>query len=111
MKLSENTLKKIDNIETENYIAKVKSEFFYKYGGDIKKPESMTERLTEAYAYVISVGFTNEKLIRSFLLYEACVPGYHKVPSIRNMLEEQDCNPEQQYKDYLHILTKKLEWR
>ncbi|HEJ9411952.1 hypothetical protein [Proteus mirabilis] len=110
MKFSFEQLKQIQSIERNNYLTQVKQDFFYHYGDKIKDLETMSERLSQAFDYLLSLGFQDEKLIRAFLYTEACYPGFQKIKKIKAMLEENNRIPEQQYKDYLRICIKRLQW-
>uniref|UniRef100_UPI0030F4A710 hypothetical protein n=1 Tax=Xenorhabdus entomophaga TaxID=3136257 RepID=UPI0030F4A710 len=64
---------------------------------------SLHKRLKQAYLDLISMGFKEEKLIRSYLYFVAFNRNFHDSPEIKNMLKAGD-NPEQQYRDYLRVL-------
>lgn len=111
MQFSEEQLQKIKNIEQSDYVMEVSADFYQHYLDKLQDLETLNKRLGSAFQYVLSLGFTQEPLIRSFLFYEACCPGFHLKPEIRNMLEEKNRAPEQQYQDFLRIAMKLIEWR
>ncbi|WP_369309422.1 hypothetical protein [Providencia rettgeri] len=111
MQFSEEQLKKIQNIEQSHYVTQVSTDFYQHHLDKLQNLETLNKRLESAFQYVLSLGFTQEPLIRSFLFYEACCPGFHLKPEIRNMLEEKNRVPEQQYQDFLRIAMKLIEWR
>lgn len=111
MQFSEEQLKKIQSIEQSDYVTQVSVDFYLHHLDKLQNLETLNKRLGSAFQYVISLGFTQESLIRSFLFYEACCPGFHLKPEIRNMLEEKNRVPEQQYQDFLRIAMKFIEWR
>lgn len=89
MQFSEEQLKKIQSIEQSDYVTRVSADFYLHHLDKLQNLETLNKRLGSAFQYVISLGFTQEPLIRSFLFYEACCPGFHLKPEIRNMLEEK----------------------
>ncbi|ATG15959.1 hypothetical protein GKR56_06950 [Providencia alcalifaciens] len=111
MQFSEEQLKKIQNIEQSDYVTQVSADFYKHHLDKLKNLGTLDRRLESAFQYVLSLGFTQEPLIRSFLFYEACSPDFHLKPEIRNMLEEKNRVPEQQYQDFLRIAMKLIEWR
>lgn len=111
MQFSEEQLKRIANIEQSDYVKQVSADFCQHHLDKIKNLDTLNTRLESAFRYVLSLGFTQEPLIRSFLFYEACCPGFHLKPEIRDMLEEKNRVPEQQYQDFLRIAMKLIEWR
>ncbi|MTC61331.1 hypothetical protein GKR50_15150 [Providencia rustigianii] len=111
MQFSEEQLTKIQNIEQSDYVTQVSADFYQHYPDKLQSVDTLNSRLKSAFQYVLSLGFTSEPLIRSFLLYEACEPYFYLKPEIRAMLEEKDRNPEQQYQDFLRIAMKLIEWR
>ncbi|EPG2138051.1 hypothetical protein PPD64_003800 [Providencia stuartii] len=110
MKFSEEQLAKIQDIERNDYLTQVKTEFFYTYGDQLQNFDTLSDRLSETLNYLFSLGFKEERLIRSFLYTEACYPNFRHIPQIKAMLEEDNRVPEQQYQDYLRISMKRLEW-
>ena len=111
MQFSEEQLNKIQNIEQSDYVTQVNADFYQHHLDKLQNLETLNKRLESAFQYVLSLGFTQEPLIRSFLFYEACCPDFHLKPEIRNMLEEKNRVPEQQYQDFLRIAMKLIEWR
>nr|WP_314264043.1 hypothetical protein [uncultured Moellerella sp.] len=111
MQFSEEQLKQIQNIEQSDYVTQVRADFYQHHLDKLQSLETLNKRLESAFQYALSLGFTQEPLIRSFLFYEACCPDFHLKPEIRNMLEEENRVPEQQYQDFLRIAMKLIEWR
>ncbi|HGF6561853.1 MULTISPECIES: hypothetical protein [unclassified Providencia] len=111
MQFSEEQLTKIQNIEQSDYVAQVIADFYQHHPDKLQVIETLNSRLQSALRYLLSLGFTKEPLIRSFLFYEACSPYFYLKPEIRDMLEESGRNPEQQYQDFLRIAMKLIEWR
>ncbi|UNH30847.1 hypothetical protein [Moellerella wisconsensis] len=111
MQFSEEQLKKIQSIEQSDYVTQVSADFYLHHLDKLQNLETLNKRLGSVFQYILFLDFTQESLIRSFLFYEACCPGFHLKPEIRNMLEEKNRVPEQQYQDFLRIAMKLIEWR
>lgn len=69
--------------------------------------KDLFNRLKETYHYLIGLGFTKKELIEAYLYGEAVTPGYKDDPIIKNWVEKENHNPEEQYEDLLIIAEKK----
>ncbi|MGJ0577245.1 hypothetical protein ACR71G_03815 [Xenorhabdus bovienii] len=112
MKLSKEQVGKFIDAEDEVYITKVRKQIRSEHTELVRNESehSLHKRLKEAYLDLISMGFKDEKLIRSYLYFVAFNRNFHDSPEIKNMLNAGD-NPEQQYRDYLRALDNLMKRR
>ncbi|PHM37476.1 hypothetical protein [Xenorhabdus innexi] len=105
IKLSKEQVAQFINAEDEAYITRVRQQIQSEHAELLsnESEHNLFKRLKEAYLDLISMGFKEEKLIRSYLYFVAFNRSYHESPEIQNMLKAGD-NPEQQYRDYLQII-------
>ncbi|MCP9269521.1 hypothetical protein M5U04_15855 [Xenorhabdus sp. XENO-1] len=106
LKLSKEQAAKFIDAEDEDYVTKVRKQIQSEHTELVRNESehSLHKRLKEAYLDLISMGFKEEKLIRSYLYFVAFNRSYHDSPEIKNMLKAGD-NPEQEYRDYLYIIN------
>lgn len=96
------------NAEKECFINNIKKEILEKYHGYIKNRETLVERLTVSYNYLLKLNFSDETLIRVFLYLTAFNEEFNESSEIKTALEKKGCIPEQQFRDLLLIIKNKI---
>ncbi|MDE9472432.1 hypothetical protein KKJ12_05560 [Xenorhabdus bovienii] len=112
MKLSKEQVGKFIDAEDEAYVTKIRQEIQTEHAELVRNESehNLHKRLKEVYLNLLSMGFREEKLIRSYLYFVAFNRNFHDSPEIKNMLNAGD-NPEQQYRDYLRTLDNLMKRR